>query len=89
MQQQEDSPAFQQPEKLGTAGGERQPGLEHAMEPKPLFRPSYQGSGRLKDKVCIITGADSGIGRAVAVHFAREGALCKGPNPYNPLNVKV
>jgi len=50
------------------------PGHESTLEPKPEWQPRYPGSGRLTDKVAIITGADSGIGRAVAALYAREGA---------------
>ena len=52
-----------------------QPGMEYLMTPRPIFNnPYYRGSGKLMNKVAIITGGDSGLGRAVAVGFVKEGA---------------
>ncbi|WP_121666529.1 SDR family oxidoreductase [Mesonia aquimarina] len=52
-----------------------QPGKEEKMHPQPEYiRENYKGCGKLKDKVALITGGDSGIGRSVAVHYAKEGA---------------
>ncbi len=52
-----------------------QPGDQHKMHPTPeIIRKNYKGSEKLKNKIALITGGDSGIGRSIAIHFAKEGA---------------
>ncbi|MDX8045766.1 SDR family oxidoreductase [Gracilibacillus sp. S3-1-1] len=65
----------QQKQVLPQQHQDRQPGFEYKMTPLPVsIHSHYQGSNKLTDKVAIISGGDSGIGRAVAIHFAKEGA---------------
>ncbi|HYQ84537.1 MAG TPA: hypothetical protein VEP28_11110, partial [Rubrobacter sp.] len=72
--QQDPTQQYPQPEYPEQTQMDQHPGLEQEMRPEPDYGvDTYKGSGKLEGKKAVITGGDSGIGRAVALAFAREG----------------
>ncbi len=72
------------PDQIPAQHQDRTPALESEMVPRPQYDdPNYKGSGKLQDKVALITGGDSGIGRSVAVYYAKgHSRQWRSPRPH-------